>query len=159
MSLRDAFAAALQYMRKHRNLSQRDISAGTDQSHVSRLEAAGNSVSLEVSDELARALAIEPMALLALVYASQNGVSPKCVLSRAEAELEALELLHVHLPSTPSKLESPRAMESAQRSRAIAELLAQGKTQAEVARLLGLAKSTVTRHVQLINRAPSSPQA
>lgn len=150
MSLSDAYAVALQYMRKHKNLSQRDIAVGTDQSHVSRLEAASTSVSLEVSDELARAFKIEPITLLALVYASQNGASPQSVLHRAEAELTALGLLRASLPPTPSKLESPRAVEAAGRARAIAELLAQGKSQAEVARLLGLSKSTVSRHVKIM---------
>jgi DNA-binding NarL/FixJ family response regulator len=116
---------------------------------VSRLEAATTTVSLEVSEELAKAMRIDPMSLLALVYASQNGESALAVLRRAEYELTALGLLEAAIPAEPSKLDSPRAVKSAELAQQIALLLAEGKSQAEVAKLLGVARSTITRHVQL----------
>ena len=152
MSLRNAFAAALQYVRTHRGMSQRDIASTTDQSHVSRLEAASTSVSLDVSEELAKAMQISPLSLLTLVYASRSGESPETVLRQAQNELEALGLLQASVPPQPSKLESPRAVESAELARQISSLLAQGKSKAEVARELGVARSTITRHVQIKKR-------
>lgn len=149
MSLRNAFAAALQYVRTHKGLSQRNIAGTTDQSHVSRLESATTSVSLEVSEELAGAIQIRPMSLLALVYASRTGESPMSVLQHAEDELKALGLLHEAVPAQPSKAESPRAAESSKLAQKISALLAEGKSQAEVARELGVARSTITRHVKI----------
>jgi DNA-binding NarL/FixJ family response regulator len=54
----------------------------------------------------------------------------------------------VHIPAAPSKLESPQAIEAAERSQEISSLLAEGKSQAEIARLLGVARSTISRHVK-----------
>jgi transcriptional regulator with XRE-family HTH domain len=149
MSLRNAFAAALQSARIHQGLSQRDIAQAIDQSHVSRIEAAVTSVSLDVSEELAKAMKIDPMSLLALVYASQRGESALAVLKQTEYDLKALGLLEAAIPAEPSKLDSPRAVKSAELAQQIALLLAEGKSQAEVAKLLGVARSTITRHVQL----------
>ena len=71
------------------------------------------------------------------------------VLQQTEDELQALGLLHESLPAQPSKAESPRAAESSKLAQKISALLAEGKSQAEVARELGVARSTITRHVQI----------
>jgi transcriptional regulator with XRE-family HTH domain len=148
MSLRKAFAAALQHLRAHHGFSQQEVANKIDQSYVSRLEAAQASVTLEVSEELAEALQVHPMALLALVYSSKTGMSPMKVLQDALAEVEVLGMSQVHIPTAPSKLESPQAIEAAERSQEISSLLAEGKSQAEIARLLGVARSTISRHVK-----------
>nr|WP_314576523.1 helix-turn-helix domain-containing protein [uncultured Pseudomonas sp.] len=149
MSLRTAFASALQYLRIRKGMSQRDIARTIDQSHVSRLEAGATSVSLEASDELAQALQADPMSLLTLIYASQRGESPLTVLRRTQDDLKSLGLLDDVVPAEPSKLESPRAVKAAELALQISALLEDGKSQAEVAKLLGIARSTVTRHVQI----------
>ncbi|MDY7560423.1 MULTISPECIES: helix-turn-helix domain-containing protein [unclassified Pseudomonas] len=148
MSLRNAFAAALQFLRAHQRLSQLDISKQTDPSHVSRLESAQRSVSLEKSKELAQALNLEPLSFLALVYASENRESPRSVLQRAHDDLESFGLLDSEIPAQPSKTDHPRVVESADLKQKIVKLLEEGNSQAQVARILGVAKSTVTRRLQ-----------
>jgi transcriptional regulator with XRE-family HTH domain len=148
MSLRNAFAAALQFLRANQRLTQLDISKQTDPSHVSRLESAQRSVSLEKSKELAQALNLEPLSFLALVYASENRESPRSVLQRAHDDLESLALLDAVIPAQPSKTDHPRVVESADLKLKITKLLAEGHSQAQIARILGVAKSTVTRRIQ-----------
>lgn len=148
MSLRNAFGAALQFLRANKRLSQREISTHIDPSHVSRLEAAQRSVSLEVSRELAQALNLDPMSLLALVYAADTGESPRTIIRRAYEDLESLALLDATLPGEPTKIEHPRIVGAAELKQKIMRLMAEGNSQADVARLLGIAKSTVTRRLQ-----------
>ncbi|WP_443691304.1 helix-turn-helix domain-containing protein [Pseudomonas sp.] len=151
MSLRNAFAAALQFMRTHKGFSQRDVASTMDQSHVSRLEGATRSVSLEISEKLAEALQLHPMSLLTLVYAAQSGQSPQAVLQRTRDDLEALDLLNAAIPPEPVKADHPRVVEAAELYRQVNELLAEGHSQAEVARRLNVSRSTITRHVQRKN--------
>ncbi|WP_219064450.1 helix-turn-helix domain-containing protein [Pseudomonas sp. UMAB-08] len=148
MSLRNAFAAALQFVRAHQGLSQRAVASTMDQSHVSRLEGATRSVSLEVSEELAEALQLHPMSLLTLVYAAQSGQSPQTILQRTRDDLESLALLNAVVPAAPTRPDHPRVVEAAELGRQVSDLLAEGNSQAEVARLLGVSRSTITRHVQ-----------
>ncbi|MGU9805059.1 UNVERIFIED_CONTAM: helix-turn-helix domain-containing protein [Pseudomonas sp. CM11] len=146
MSLRNAFAAVLQFVRTQQGLSQQDISSAMDQSHVSRLEAAKRSVSLEMSQELAEAMQLHPISFLALVYAAHNQQSVREILLHAQDELEGLALLDAKIISEPKKIPHPRVLVAAETRRAILALKEEQRTQAEVARILGLSTSTVGRH-------------
>ncbi|MQU53416.1 MULTISPECIES: helix-turn-helix domain-containing protein [Pseudomonas] len=146
MSLRKAFAAVLQFVRTHQGLSQQDIASAMDQSHVSRLEAAKRSVSLEMSQELAEAMQLHPISFLALVYAAHGQQSAREILQNAQDELEAVALLDANIISEPKKIPHPRVTEAAETRRAIQALKGEERTQAEVARMLGLSTSTVGRH-------------
>lgn len=148
MSLRKAFASALQLLRAHQGLSQKQIANATDQSHISRLEAGTRSVSLEVSEELAHAIGLQPLSLLCLVYASRQGMTPREILQQAQEDLSKRDLMDVPVPSEPSKTVHPQIAQAAALKSEIDDLMAQGKTQAEVARLLDVSRSTVTKHLQ-----------
>jgi len=148
MSIRTAFASALQFLRVHRKLSQKDIAIQTDQSYISRLEAGENSVSLEISQELAEALRLDPMSLLTIVYAVERGLSPREILSRIHDDLESSNLLDARIPSSPAKKIHPVVAEAAELKRKIIELIDEGCSQAEVARRLEVSRSTVTKHLK-----------
>ena len=100
---------------------------------------------------LAEALQLHPMSLLTLVYAAQSGQSPQAVLQRTRDDLEALDLLNAAIPPEPVKADHPRVVEAAELYRQVNELLAEGHSQAEVARRLNVSRSTITRHVQRKN--------
>ena len=148
MSIRKSFASALRLVRASRQLTQKDISGGVTGSHISQLESAKTSPTVKLSAELARSLAVDPIALLAVAFAAEQGVTPNQVLNQALADLEKLDLLHTVPPAEPSVLESPHptTVRAQQVHAQVQALKAQGFRQAEVARELGLPKSTVQRN-------------
>jgi|LNAP01.1.fsa_nt_gb transcriptional regulator with XRE-family HTH domain len=148
MSLRSAFASTLQALRAHRGLTQKNIANTTDPSHVSRLEAGTRSVSLEVSEELAHAIGIQPVSLITLVYASKDGMTAREMLHKVQGDLDALGLLDTPISADPVKVVHPRVAEAAELKRKILELMTEGQSQAQVARLLKVSPSTVTKHLK-----------
>lgn len=145
MLLRKAYAAVLQLLRARLGLSQHDIATTVTQSHVSQLEAVKTSASLEVSQELAEALHLHPISLLALVHAAQDQRSAREILQLALEELDAIELLDAPLPTQPEKLSHPQTLAAEKKWEAVQELKKEGRSQAEVVQILGLPKSTVGR--------------
>ncbi|MFY1008069.1 helix-turn-helix domain-containing protein [Pseudomonas juntendi] len=147
MALRTAFAAALRFLRARRDLSQGDLALHRDQSHVSRLEAGQRGVTLQVSDDLAKALGVDPMTLLAIAYAAEHQTSPREVLSRLEADLSKLNLLDDCIPLDATAQAHPVAAEAGTLRSRIEELKAENLSQAEIARRLGVSGATVSRHL------------
>jgi len=145
MLLRHAFAAVLQLLRTRQGLSQHDIAKTVTPSHVSQLEAARTSPTLEVSEELAEALRLHPVSLLALVHAAKHQKTAREVLLLAMEELNAIELLDASLPAQPEKLPHPQTVAAERKWEAVQELKKEGRSQAEVIEILGLPKSTVGR--------------
>lgn len=150
MSLRPAFAAALRFLRARRDLLQGDLALHRDQSHVSRLEAAQRGVTLQVSDDLAKALGVEPMTLLAVAYAAEHGTPPREIVARLEADLKKLNLLDEVIPLEPASQAHPVAVEAEILRKRIQALKAQGLSQAEIARQLGVSGATVSRHLRRV---------
>jgi len=145
MLLRQAYAAVLQLLRARLGLSQQDIAQTVTQSHLSQLEAAKTSATLEVSQELAEALNLHPVSLLALVHAAQAQKSAREILRIALDELDAIELLDASLPTQPEALSHPLTVAAEKKWEAVQELKEQGCSQAEAVQILGLPKSTVGR--------------
>ena len=145
MLLRNAFAAVLQLVRTRLGLTQQDIAVTVTQSHVSQLEAVKTSATLEVSQELARALRLHPVSLLALVHAAQDQKTARETLLLAMEELNALQLLDASLPVQPQKLSHPQIVAAEKKREAVQQLKKEGRSQAEVIQILGLPKSTVAR--------------
>jgi transcriptional regulator with XRE-family HTH domain len=67
MNLRVRVGLNIQNLRHSRKLSQEELSlsAGIDRSYVSKIELARFSVSLDILEQLARALEVDPSELLA----------------------------------------------------------------------------------------------
>lgn len=147
MALRTAFAAALRFLRAHRDLSQGDLALHRDQSHISRLEAGQRGVTLQVTDDLAKAMGVEPMTLLAIAYAAEHETSPREILKRLEADLDELHLLDACIPLDATAQAHPVASEAETLRSRIQELKTEGLAQAEIARRLGVSGATVSRHL------------
>lgn len=145
MSLRKSYAAALRLLRSKRGKSQVEISETVAQSHVSQLEAAITSATVDVSCQLAKALNVHPSTLLTLALATQARCTAREILLESLSELEELGLADVELSDEPSRPITPAMSEARIRWKAVQELKAQGLTQAEARKQLGLPESTVRR--------------
>lgn len=66
MSLRKGFAAALQFARKSRGLTQEDFSDVSSRTYLSSLERAIKSPTLDKVEALARVLGVHPATLVVL---------------------------------------------------------------------------------------------
>lgn len=144
--MRTAFAIALKLLRTKRGLTQDDLSKKVDQSHVSRIENEKTSPSLEAIIELARVLELSPVALMALVCAAEDKVSAGDVLKTAEKDLLDIALLQASIPLEIEETPHPRVTAAAKMRKDVQALKEQGLSQAEIARALGMAKTTVQRH-------------
>ena len=145
MSLRKAYAATLQWLRVRHGLSQADLRHQADQAHISRLEAATTSATIDLSADLAQALGLTPLSLLTLVAAADEGKTARSVLNDTLIELLQLGVLDEALPAEPQKITTPQRIAAAERLKAVRDLKAAGLSQAEVCRQLDLPKSTVNR--------------
>ena len=148
MSLRTAYAAALQLLRTRRETSQRELADAVDPSYVSRLEAGTRSVTLDVSHELAKALGVDPLTLLTLAYAAERRLTPQQVVDQLVKDLELTGLLGNEVPALPSKKAHPVVTASLELREQIKKLIDQGLTQAEVARKLGISRQTVSNRLK-----------
>lgn len=145
MSLRKAYAATLQWLRIRNGLLQADLQHQADQAYISRLEAATTTPTIDLSADLAQALGLTPLSLLTLVAAADEGKTARSVLNESMMELMQLGILDEPLPGEPQKLTTSQRIAAAERLEAVRKLKAEGLSQAEICRQLGLPRSTVGR--------------
>ncbi|WP_016972312.1 helix-turn-helix domain-containing protein [Pseudomonas tolaasii] len=148
MSLRIAYASALRFLRKRSEVSQQHLAPAVNPSYVSRLESGTRSVTLDVSQELAIALNVDPLTLLVLAYAAERDQTPEEVIKHLLGDLRAQDLLTSRIPSGITKDPHPEVVAGMELHAQIIELMDQGLTQAEVARRLGVARQTVSNHLK-----------
>ncbi|AGN81901.1 helix-turn-helix domain-containing protein [Pseudomonas sp. GD03651] len=148
MSLRIAYASALRFLRKRSEVSQQQLAPAANPSYVSRLEAGARSVTLDVSQELAKALNVDPLTLLVLAYAAERDQTPQEVVNHLWGDLSDQDLLGSKIPSGITKDPHPEVVAGMELHAQIIELMDQGLTQAEVARRLGIARQTVSNHLK-----------
>lgn len=146
MSLRQAFAAAMRFVRTHHKLLQQDVSTGLSQARISQLESGKNSATLETTQQVARALRMTTTSFVATVIAVQDKSTPRQVLSEAIDELDSLGLLDVEIAQYSPVSAHPVSQKSANTRGQVQKLKAEGHRHVDVARILGLGKSTVTRY-------------
>lgn len=146
MSLRTALASALQLLRRARGMSQSDFEGSVTQSHISLLESAGTSVSTDTLHDLCKSLKMHPVAFMTLVYSAHSQLTPAEVLALAKEELVQQGLIDQVVKSPPEKRPHPRVSSAAKAREVVQELKEAGHTQAEIARRLKMAESTVRRH-------------
>ncbi|MQQ35496.1 helix-turn-helix domain-containing protein [Pseudomonas sp. SZ57] len=144
--LRIAFASTLRFMRRHSSVLQIDFEGGVSQSHISRLERAESSVTLERVEEIAAQLKIHPLSLAALTWAASEQVAPAQLLERVRQELEPVDglLQPIVIDSKPAI--HPRILEAEKVREEVQRLKALGHSKAEISRIMGIAKSTAARH-------------
>lgn len=68
MELKRAFGMALRHTRKSRQLSQEDFEGVSSQTHLSLLESGSKGTTLEMTHNLASAMGVHPLTLLARCY-------------------------------------------------------------------------------------------
>ena len=148
MSIQTGFAAALRVIRLAKGFTQKDLSGTVAASHVSQLESGKTTPTLKVAADLAHTLGLSPSALIAVATASDSRDSPRAVLLQALGELEALGLADQTPPASALAVDSthPTSIRAADTRADVQMLKSQGLTQVEVAKELGLPRSTVQRH-------------
>jgi len=146
MSLRLAFATAMKFVRAHRRLLQQDVSGGVTQARISQLESGKNSATLETTQQVAKAMGMTTTSFVVTVLAAQGETTPRQILSEASAELEMLGLLDSDISQHAPNPGHPNVQKSANTRARVQKLKAEGHRHVDVARILGLGKSTVTRY-------------
>lgn len=145
MSLRNSFAAVLRLLRHQKGMTQSDISKTVAQSHVSQLESAKTTATIDVSCELASAMKIQPVSLITLALACYDQRTPREILSEVLAELEELGLADAVLDDQQQPTKTPAMIDAERKRDAIRALKREGVTQAEAARQLGIPEATLRR--------------
>lgn len=148
MSLRFSFAACLQLLRTRKGLFQEDIAnvgGSVSQPYVSKLELGKSVVSLDTSYQIAAALKVEPITLLALAVASHDQKTAREMLLTSLAELDALDLADATLPTEPAELTRPGTDGARKKWDAVQDLKKRRFTQAQAAKELGIPESTLRR--------------
>lgn len=84
-------AAALRTIRKARGLSQEAFSDVSSRTYLSSLERDLKSPTLHKLTELCEVMAVHPLTLLTLAYASNNSAEIDRLLAQVRKELELLE--------------------------------------------------------------------
>lgn len=144
--LRNAFASTLRFMRSHRAVQQSDFGTGISQSHISRLEQAQTSVTLERVEEIAAQLNMHPLSLLAMVWGANEQRPAEELLDRARAELLSIDGLDHPVPIDDKPATHPRILEAERLREEVQRLKQAGHTKAEISRILNIARSTAARH-------------
>ncbi|HEE9762561.1 TPA: helix-turn-helix transcriptional regulator [Pseudomonas putida] len=145
MSLRQSYAAVLRLLRVNRGMTQQDLSGSVTQAHISSLELAKSSATLETSAKLAEALNVTPLTLLALVIASEGNRSAREALQASLDELDSLGLGDSPLPPVTQPYKPTRVLEAQRKLEAVQDLKSRGFTQSEAARELEMPVSTLRR--------------
>lgn len=148
MSIQDGFATALRLIRATKGLTQKDLAGPVTGSHVSQLESGKTSPTVKTAGELAQALGLSSSALLAVAVAADSEATPKDVLLRAINELEILGLVD-QIPSASVQAldtQHPTSVRAAATRAQVQALKSQGLRQVDVAKELGIPKTTVQRH-------------
>ncbi|KPC29138.1 DNA-binding protein [Pseudomonas savastanoi pv. glycinea] len=115
---------------------------------MSQLESGKTSPTVKAAAELAQALGITPSALLAVAVAADSKVTPKEVLVRAISELENLGLADKIPPPSAQAMDitHPTSVRAAATRAQVQGLKSQGLRQVDVAKELGIPRTTVQRH-------------
>ncbi|SED72820.1 helix-turn-helix domain-containing protein [Pseudomonas coleopterorum] len=152
MPLKTEIAATLRAIRQQRELSYDNLGDVAFRTTLSLLERGKSGVSIAKLIELAEGLEFDPVAFITLCVALQRGESFENTLASAQEELQrfaaagGVELLHQQMDGEKLAKRSPGQPLRIQNLQAVQALKAQGKTQAEAKRELGLSHSTIQRY-------------
>lgn len=151
MPMREPLAAVLRLTRTAQGLSQETFHGRVEARHISNIENAKSSPTLATLEELASALGIDLVAILAAASAFEKGLDLKEYLRYLAAEAGRLESLGV-LEKIDGEFEAgklvtahPRVRSSSLNKTAVLKCRATGMTQKETVEALGLGKATVSR--------------
>ncbi|WP_233271481.1 helix-turn-helix domain-containing protein [Pseudomonas viridiflava] len=152
MTLTTELAATLRAIRQQRGLSYSELSDATFRTTLSLVERGKAGIRVGKLADLAAALDFDLTALIALCVAVERGESAQDVLTSAALELQrfteagGLALLQEQLKGSELAQRSSGQPVNVKNRQAVLELKAQGKTQSEIVRVLGLSRSSVQRY-------------
>ena len=144
--LKQAIAAALQHIRRQKQVVLTDLDKGVTGVHLNRIERSKSRVSVEKLDAIARELGIHPLTILTLAYGADGSELPTDLLKRISQEVTALGGSISPLEIKPVDRPPSRVADAQERRKEVQRLKATGMTKAEVARELGISKQTAARH-------------
>lgn len=152
MSLKNEIAGAIRAIRSIRGVDYGGLADVIAKSSIGNLEQGKHSITLEKLIELSNSLQFDPVALLALCVAIQNGEAAEATIERARAQLASFraeggeELFRSQFAGNELKKRPPGKPGNTKNAEAVRKLKASGLSQAQVIEKLGLAKSTVHRY-------------
>jgi len=151
-NVKEELAATLRVIRQLKGARYEAISGAISPKHLSMIERGDAQATIPTLLKLSESLGISVLTLLGLCLAVRDQKSPEMELERAQHELKelvtlgALEIIKENLPGGALVKRARGTKADAERVTAVQTLKQQGKTQAEVARELGLPTSTVHRY-------------
>ena len=147
--LKPALAAVVRTLRGSLELSQEELASAVSQTFLSRIENGQSSPTLDKFAELAHALELSPLTLLALILSTNDNTPTSIVLANAAKELEAIEAkvsaadIAAHLAGK-EVLKRPAARPAdLDKLKKVLQCKADGLSKSESARRLGLSRSTI----------------
>lgn len=152
MTLKNEIGAALRAVRQQRGLSYEELNEATFRTSVSSIERGKSKLTIEKLSSLAKALDFDALAFMALCVALERGQTPDDAIQVAQNELDrfkasgGLALLQEQMQDGELVARSQGKPANMENKDAVLRLKAEGKTQAEIRRLLGLSKSTVSQY-------------
>jgi len=152
MHLKIALAGALRALRLNRCLRYEQLSDASPKSKVSALERGETSITLERFENLAEALDIDPLALMALCMSARLGTPYPSLFEKAREQLEAFEadggfeLLADQFVDGELVQRTRGKPMNTDNLNAVRELKASGMTQAQIAQKLDLSPTMVNRN-------------
>lgn len=145
-------AATVRAVRAKRGVTQEDLAEVSVQKAVSQLEQAKVNVSLEKLQMLAQVLDFDLVALIALCVSLKRDESPERSLEQAARALETfraeggMELLALHYQTGDLTKRTRGQPANLENMKKVLDLKAEGLSQAETARRLGLTSAAVSRY-------------
>ena len=152
MTLKNEIGAALRAVRQQRGLSYEELNDSTFRTTVSSIERGKSKLTIEKLSSLAKALDFDLLAFMAMCIALERGQTPDDAIVAAQSELDrfkaagGLALLQEQIVEGELVSRSQGKPANSENKNAVLQLKAEGKTQAEIRRLLGLSKSTVSQY-------------
>lgn len=152
MTLKNEIGAALRAVRQQRGLGYEELNETTFRTSVSSIERGKSKLTVEKLCSLAKALDFDVLAFMALCVALERGQTPDDAIEVAQNELErfkasgGLGLLQEQMQDGELVARSQGKPANMENKDAVLRLKAEGKSQAEIRRLLGLSKSTVSQY-------------
>ncbi|WP_339100387.1 helix-turn-helix domain-containing protein [Pseudomonas atacamensis] len=152
MTLKNEIGAALRAVRQQRGLSYEELNESTFRTTLSSIERGKSKLTIEKLSSLAEALDFDLIAFLALCISLERGQTPDDAIAAAQDELDRFKaaggvaLLHQQIKDGELISRSKGKPANTENKAAVLRMKAQGKTQAEIRRLLGLSRSTVSQY-------------
>ena len=147
--LKPALAAVVRTLRGSLELSQEELASAVSQTFLSRIENGQSSPTLDKFAELAHALELSPLTLLALILSTNDKTPTSILLANAAKELQAIEAkvsaadIAAHLAGK-KVLKRPAARPAdLDKLKKVLQCKADGLSKSESARRLGLSRSTI----------------